>query len=190
MFNFIELAFNDEEVVTENKKWVDLSVKFATLEKFQQVTVQGIGKFSIYLDEIDAQILQEIRDGKNETIESSMRFSDALTLSYFWVIGAYESIRTISQRLDDLEKNSEVKYVITDKVRRVKHLFEEIRIPLAKMEISRKHKNDNNYSPIAFPIIDTQRGIAWNIGVGKNISRRELSVAFLELLNFDFDVKK
>lgn len=58
------------------------------------------------------------------------------------------------------------------------------------MEISNKHKDDNNYSPIAFPIIDTRRGIAWNIGIGKNISRKELSESFLALLEHDFNIKE
>jgi hypothetical protein len=186
MFDFLNLALNDNGVIVENKKWVDLSLKFGIFEKFQMVSVQGLGKVSIYLDQCDKLILQEIRDSKNETIESSMRLSDAFTLSYLWVLGAYESIRTISQRLDALEKENNVRYVVTDKIRDVKRLFEEIRIPLAKMEISRKHKNDTSYSPIAYPILDTARGIAWNFGDYKNISRKELSEAFLSLLQYDF----
>ena len=61
---------------------------------------------------------------------------------------------------------------------RLKHRFERIRIPLAKMELARRHPTDD---PIAYPAINLELGVASQVAEDTFITRRELSDALLDL---------
>jgi hypothetical protein len=76
------------------EKWIKLSQNLSSFENFLMVSVQGLGRLSLQLDEIDKKIVQDLKNGKNPTIESSLILTNAFTLSYLWVLGAYEAIRT------------------------------------------------------------------------------------------------
>jgi hypothetical protein len=62
--------------------------------------------------------------------------------------------------------------------RDLKHRLERIRVPLAKMEPARRYPTDER---IAYPTINLERGIAWQIAEDTVVTRRELSDALLEL---------
>jgi len=103
-------------------------------------------------------------------------FEEYLTISYLWVLGAYEIIRTIYQRC---KEQNIFPQVIMDKIKDTKDYFTRIRVPLAKLEPAKKYKN-TDYS-IAFPH-NTKFGLGWLIGDNRCILRINLSDKFLELL--------
>ena len=63
-------------------------------------------------------------------------------------------------------------------VRDLKLRMERLRVPLAKMGAAKRHPTDN---PIAYPAIDLELGIAWQVAKDTLISRHELPDALLEL---------
>jgi hypothetical protein len=102
---------------------------------------------------------------------------DHLTLSYLWVLGAYEIIRALDQRSrEDEQFLPELK----ERLKKLKHEFERIRIPLAKFEAATRHRETDSH--IAYPAINTEKGIAWRVSVDVWITRRDLSDSMLELL--------
>ena len=137
--------------------------------------LQGLGRLKCQLIAEDLrflQLTQEVRD----TIHESLHLSERFTLSYLWVLGAYELIRTLDQRC-----NANVSLLgaeLTQSVRNLKHTMERLRMPLAKMEPARRHHSD---SPIAYPCISSKLGVAWQLAADTFVSRRELSDALLQL---------
>lgn len=103
-------------------------------------------------------------------------FEEYLIISYLWVLGAYEIIRTIHQRCK--EKNI-FSQEILKKVKETKEYFTRIRVPLAKLEASKKYKHIDCSTALPH---NTQLGIGWLLGNGQCILRRNLSDKFLELL--------
>jgi hypothetical protein len=69
---------------------------------------------------------------------------------------------------------------VAERLTAAKHLFERVRIPLAKFEASRRNPNDGS---IAYPAISPLHGVAWLIADKTFVSRRQLSDAFLALLS-------
>jgi hypothetical protein len=107
-----------------------------------------------------------------------VEFSGRLTLSYLWVLGAYEIVRTLDQRTR--EASAGTPSPVAERITATKHLFERVRIPLAKFKAARRNPND---SPIAYPAVSPVHGIAWLVADNSFISRRQLSDAFLALLS-------
>ena len=63
--------------------------------------------------------------------------------------------------------------------RDAKHIFERVRMPLAKMATANRYKAD---SPIAYPALNMRHGIAWQVREDVFITRFELSETFLSFL--------
>jgi hypothetical protein len=79
------------------QRWVDASSAAGAVEAFMIPLVQGLGRFDCHLINEDARsaaLNQEQPSSSNE----STRLADRLTLSYFWVLAAYELVRTLDQR--------------------------------------------------------------------------------------------
>lgn len=171
----------------ELKKWIKLSQNLGSFEDFLMVSVQGLGRLSLQLDEIDKKIVQDLINSEKTTIKSSIKLTNTFTLSYLWVLGAYEVIRTVW----GLAKIEYEKGVLDEKafkkITETKKYFTKIRIPLAKMQ---PWRNKKGYSPIAYPILDTRRGIAWHIAQNEFISRKELAEVFLNLADVDMNLEK
>ena len=143
--------------------------------------IQGLGRFDCHL------IHEETRfAGLNLEQSSSPRekalLADRVTLSYFWVVAAYELVRTLDQRwrigattLPDEFGN---------RVTALKRRMERLRIPLVKLETTRRFPTDG---PFAYPLITRDFGVAWHIAQDTYVTRRELAD---QLLNFLGDLKK
>jgi hypothetical protein len=58
--------------------------------------------------------------------------------------------------------------------------FERLRMPLAKFEAAGRHKKTD--LKIAYPALNSQHGIAWQVSENTFISRGELADEFLALL--------
>lgn len=160
-------------------RWVSASVAVGGVEQYQSFmtgTVQGLGRLDCQLIDRDKAFFQ-LPERDRESIPICMELTDRITLSYLWVLGAYEIVRTLDQRVG--EKTFIVSPMVASKITQVKFLFERVRVPLAKFESSRRNRSD---SPIAFPTLHSIHGIAWAIADGVVVSRRQLADALLSLL--------
>lgn len=104
-------------------------------------------------------------------------FEEYETISYLWVLGAYEIIRTIHQRC---KNNNIFTQETLNKIKDTKDYLAQLRIPLAKLEPERHHKDIDDYL-IAFPH-GTEEGMSWLLSGETCIKRIDLSNRFLELL--------
>ncbi|MEB3900127.1 hypothetical protein ODI84_08040 [Pseudomonas putida] len=152
-------------------KWIIASHQFARIEPFLAPVLQGLGRLDCQLIAQDAEFLAKTNE-ERASILTSIQLNDRVTQSYLWVLGGYEFIRTVNQRLRGLALEQETGAV--------KNQFNRLRVPLAKLEAARRSPDD---SPIAFPALNESLGIAWQIGPQDFITRRELSDSLLELAN-------
>lgn len=163
------------------QRWVDASSAAGAVEPFMIPLVQGLGRFDWHLIHEDARFAA-LNQEQSSSLQESTRLTDRLTLSYFWVLAAYELVRTLDQRwrtgattLPDESGN---------RVAALKRRMERLRTPPAKMETARRFSTD---STIAYPTISRDFGVAWHIAQDTYITRRELSD---QLLDFLADLKK
>jgi hypothetical protein len=163
------------------QRWVDASSAAGAIEPLMTALVQGLGRFDCRLIEEDARF-SALNQEQSSSSHESTRLADRLTLSYFWMLAAYELVRTLDQRwrtgattLPDESGN---------RVTTLKRRMERLRIPLVKMETARRFPVDDT---IAYPTIIRDFGLAWHVAQDTYISRRELSD---QLLDFLADLKK
>ena len=162
--------------------WINCSIKLGKIDPFMVPILQGLGRLDIKLIGYEDEFLK-LEPSKKETEEKimdSIRLTESFTYSYLWVLGAYELIRTIDQRCR--EDSNLLGENLNNKFKELKHKFERIRIPLAKMEPARRHKDTD--SRIAYPYIKVNSGnrISWRISEKEYIVRKELSDDFLGVL--------
>jgi hypothetical protein len=163
------------------QRWVDASSAAGAIEPFMAALVQGLGRFDCRLIEEDARF-SALSQEQSSSSQESTRLADRLTLSYFWVLAAYEVVRTLDQRwrtgaatLPDESGN---------RVTTLKRRMERLRIPSATLDIARRFAADN---AMAYPTISRDFGLAWHVAQDTYISRREVSD---QLLDFLADLKK
>ena len=163
------------------QRWVDASSAAGGVEPFMIPLVQGLGRFDCYLINEDARFAT-LNQEQSSSLHESTRLTDRFTLSYFWVLAAYELVRTLDQRwrtgattLPDESGNL---------VAALRRRIERLRIPLAKMETARRFPTDSSF---AYPTISRDFGVAWHVAQDTYITRRELSD---QLLDFLADLKK
>lgn len=158
--------------IERRDRWIRASCAVRSLKNFMMPTLQGLGNLDAKLVVEDAKI--------RETDKPSNPFgdlSDHITLSYLWILGAYEFVRALEQRArEDDTFFPEFK----DNLRNLKHSFERIRIPLAKFEAARRHKDTDSH--IAYPSFNPETGVGWQVAQDTWIDRRVLSDELLELL--------
>lgn len=152
-------------------RWVNASHTAAKYETFMVISIQGLGRLDHDLYEQDKLI--------SENPEALSLGGDLgalsyhITMSYLWVLGAYEVLRSIRQRIKESGSQDEA---LTTLLRK----FERLRMPLAKFEAATRHKETD--SRIACPALNSQHGIAWQVSESTFISRGELANEFLALL--------
>ena len=163
------------------QRWVDASSAAGAIEPFMTALVQGLGRFDCRLIEEDARF-SALNQEQSSSSQESTRVADRLTLSYFWMLAAYELVRTLDQRwrtgaatLPDESGN---------RVTTLKRRMERLRNPLTKTETARRFPIDH---AMAYPTISRDFGLAWHVAQDTYISRRELSD---QLLDFLADLKK
>jgi hypothetical protein len=108
--------------------------------------------------------------------------TDRVTLSYFWVLAAYELVRTLDQRWRTGATTLPDEF--GSRITVLKRRMERLRIPLVKLETARRFPTD---SAFAYPTITRDFGVAWHIAQDTYVTRRELSD---QLLNFLADLEK
>jgi len=167
-------------------RWVYSSFALGHVVQYMVPLVQGLGKLDSKLVYEDGEYLKLAHeDRKHPDVTSEV--SERLTISYLWVLGAYEIIRTLDQRLR--EDPSLAKENFRTRVNELKRRYARLRIPLAKLEPSREYQDVDG--PIALPAMHTELGISWQISKSTYINRRELSDEFLLFLeDFTNDLKE
>lgn len=151
--------------------WVNASHSLGRIEPFMVVAAQGLGKLDCQLLEADSTFLA-LDQQQRESIPASLTLSENLTLSYLWVLGAYELVRSISERL----KGEPSESLFQD----IKRALSRIRMPLAKFQPERRHARTDSH--IAFPTVHRELGTAWQVGPDRFMVRRELSDLLLNTL--------
>jgi hypothetical protein len=167
-------ATMDDERFT---KWIQASQGLNHIEEFMIVVLQGLGRLDCQLISQDERFGQ-LPEKERGTVQESILLSDRTTLSYLWVLGAYELVRALDERCHS--DTSLLSDSLMQQIRSTKHQIERLRIPLAKMEPAKRHATD---SPIAYPALSLERGIAWQLGSDIYISRRDLSDSLLQLVS-------
>lgn len=151
--------------------------------------IQWLGMLDENIRQWETKNLEE-PSAPNRTSETAiMELSYWYFLSYLWVLGAYEVVRTLSQKVKDIQKVKKTRIFSKEIVRKLvetRDFFAEARVPLAKLE---PRKLKDHTTAIAFPMIFPENGFGWRISSdisqpGRDISRRELANAFLDLIKY------
>jgi len=161
-----------------NERWLKVSIGLIRFEKQMMPLVQQLGRLDVRLIQADATWPDRFFD-RNRSYEDDTALHEHITLSYLWVLGAYEFLRTLCDRIqsDTEEKTpAQVQAILLDAKRR----FARVRIPLAKMEPASKYSDED--SSIAYPGIKRGEGVAWQLNPSTIVTRRELSDVLLEAL--------
>lgn len=167
------------EAEEREERWIKVSVGLMRFEPEMMPLVQQLGRLDVRLIVADERWGRIMRD-KGARVENSEALHEHITQSYLWVLGAYEAIRTLSQMMKGGKEKNPVE--VADLFQRTKKRFARIRMPLAKMEAASGFESEDGH--IAYPGLHQQNGVAWQLNEGTIISRRELSDAFLESLEF------
>ena len=161
-----------------NERWLKVSIGLARFEPTMWPLVLQLGRLDTRLIQAD-EIWPDRFFEPKISYEDSSALHEHITLSYLWVLGAYEFIRTLCARLStDVEEKTPAE--IRDILIEVKRRFARVRIPLAKMEAASKYSEED--SPIAYPGIKRGAGVAWQLNPSTIVTRRELSDALLQAL--------
>ena len=159
-------------------RWVKGSQGVRRIEEFMIYTVQLLGRVDLQLIEKDKILPLQPPVTREDAINQSMELKDTFALSYLWVLGGYELIRTISQRC---QKKPEIMgEELNERILKLKRKFARLRTPLAKMEPANEYKETDAH--IAYPELHKELGASWIISKNTHISRRELSDNLLSLL--------
>jgi hypothetical protein len=163
------------------QRWIDASSAASAVEPFMVPLVQGLGRFDCHLINEDARFAALNQEQSSSARERTL-LSDRVTLSYLWVLAAYELVRTIDQRWRTGATTLPDEF--GSRVTALRRRMERMRVPLVKLETARRFPTD---STLAYPTISRDFGVAWHIAQDTYITRRELSD---QLLNFLADLEK
>ena len=167
-------------------RWVYSAYALGHVVPYMVSIVQGLGKLDSKLICEDSKYLELTADDKKHPAVTSEVY-ERHTISYLWLLGAYEIIRTVDQRLR--ENPSLAKEGFRKRANELKKRYARLRMPLAKLEPSNKYRYEDG--PIALPAMNNELGISWQIAESTYINRRELSDEFLLFLeDFTRDLKE
>jgi hypothetical protein len=161
------------------ERWVRASWAAATFvpEPIMAVYIQGLGRLDVSLAAGDEFFLADFEKHKT-SVSEGMALNERFTLSHLWVLGAYEVVRTICQRIK--VRKGEIPKEVAESFEKLKHEFTRLRVPLAKMEPSGAHKRTD--SNIAFPTLHATKGISWQVSRDVFITRQDLAESLLTAL--------
>jgi hypothetical protein len=169
----------DSDMEERFDRWIKVSIGLARFDKYLVSLMQDMGHLDAQLCGADAEIVK----AGPEQLNSIFGFDSIQyhrTQSYLWVLGAYEILRTLAQRVS--EEQSDDPPNVLERIKRARDRFARVRVPMAKLEPAGRHRKTDNH--IAYPGLDFKYGIAWQLNDDVVISRQELSDEFLEALEF------
>lgn len=145
------------------ERWVWVSHRLGTVEPFMTIYVQQLGRLDCQLIDTDRWVLANFHNPTGDEADL-LRLNDHLAMSHLWILGIYEVIRTLHQRLGEHDQAAEIGAV--------KKRLNELRVPLAKMEAAGDRSGQTR---IAYPMLNLDHGAAWQLSETKVITRLELS---------------
>jgi len=157
-------------------RWVRASRLFARIEHSLVSAVQWLGRLDVQQIQEDQRYLN-LSEQLKATDGEIRRFSDHYTMSYLWVLESHKLLRTLDKRMRE-----NVNLVPSDVLRligKTEHIFERVLIPLTKQEPT---KRKDAVLQIFSPALNRSLGIGWQVSSGDYVTRRELSNAFLGLM--------
>ena len=163
------------------EKWVTKSFRWIREEKDSHIPhhVQMLGIVDAELRGIRRE---DIFDSSGRPVEDSdgiLVLERHQIKAHLWVLGAYELVRMISQRLRENEDLARPERV--EKVVEAKKLFERVRIPMAKLEPSKRHgKTDFE---VAYAGMGP-KGLGWKVSPEVIIYQEELSDKLYEMFTY------
>ena len=162
-------------VEQRTERWIKVSIGLMRYEKHMMPLVQQLGRIDTRLMQADETWADRFLDEKLSD-EDSTNLHEHITLSFLWLLGAYEFVRTLCDRLrTDMEGVPED---VRNSLLAVKHRFARVRMPLAKMEAAAKFSDQDG--PIAYPGLKRGLGVAWQLNPSTVVTRQELSDILLE----------
>ena len=157
-------------------RWVRASRLFARIEHSLVSAVQWLGRLDVQQIQEDQRYLN-LSEQLKATDGEIRRFSDHYTMSYLWVLESHKLLLTLAKRMRE-----NVNLVPSDVLRligKTERVFERVLIPLTKQEPTKQKGADSH---IFSPALNRTLGIAWQVSPGEYLTRRELSDAFLGLM--------
>ncbi|HXP50898.1 MAG TPA: hypothetical protein VN922_13135 [Bacteroidia bacterium] len=121
-------------------KWVMVSFRMVRADKDRAIPsrVQGLGIIDAELYYIKKEDLLH-PNGKLKVDENDIPYMDEINIkSYLWVLGVYELFRAFDQRLREDSSLATDEAILA--VKGAKDSFARLRVPLAKLEPSKKYK--------------------------------------------------
>lgn len=164
-------------------EWIEISnlVGAGPLAPLVQI-IQDLAGLDAYLLSLEKKIVGIEPDRESERL---IVFDEANSLSHLWVLSAYEVIRTVSEFYNP-NKNEDAPELSVERkaaLASAKRKFEEIRMPLAKLQRRRESVYIFPW-PILFP---GSGEFGWEIGGGAGnrhfILRKEISKAWFDGLS-------
>jgi hypothetical protein len=162
------------------QRWIDASSTLGAIEPFMVPVVEGLGRFDCHLIREDTRF-RALNQEQSLSDESTF-LTDRFTLSYFWVLAAYELVRRLDQRWRTGATSMPAEF--GSRVAALKRRMERLRIPLTKMGTVHRFPTDGI---MAYPTVSHDFGVAWHVAQDTYITRQELSN---QLLDFLGDLKK
>jgi hypothetical protein len=164
---------------TRESRWLTASTAAFLIEPKARGIVRMLGRFDVDLYAKNSKFRELRNDVASISPAQCEEINDSIALSHLWVLGAYELVRTLSQRLDAPTMSpNEVK----ERCRSLKHQFERIRMPLAKLEAPKRH-HQSDYG-VAYPALSAALGLCWKVADGDFISRDQIGTELLEYLEY------
>lgn len=158
-------------------RWVRASHALARIEQSLPSTVQWLGRLDVQHIQEDQRYLDLSEQLKATDVEIR-RFSDHYTMSYLWVLESYKVLRAIYKQGRSTAEL--LPSAVCQLIRDTEQLFERVRIPLAKLKTAGKNKTADSH--IFSPALNRELGIGWQVSPDAFITRRELSDAFLNVV--------
>jgi hypothetical protein len=156
-----------------HQQWISGMMNVQGVEMWMYEIVRGLARLDAKLFEEDKWVAN-LPDWNDRTLEDRDRLDDHLTISAFWVMGAYEFARTFRQRLKENKHYQQA--VFNGLVEK----FERVRIPLAKLETPRKAPE---LSRIARAGILVGYGVGWKVADQQFVTRRELADGLIHAIS-------
>lgn len=163
------------------EKWVTRSFRWLREEKDSHLP-HHIQMLGIVDAELRGVRREDIFDSAGKPIEDSdgiLVLERHQIKAHLWVLGAYELVRMISQRLRENEELASSESI--EKVTETKKLFERVRIPMAKLEPSKRHKKTD--FEVAYAGMGS-KGLGWKVAPDTIIYQEELSEKLYEMFSF------
>lgn len=163
------------------ERWVTKSLRWVREEKDSHIPhhVQLLG---IVDAELRGLRREDIFDGSGSPIEDAdgiLALERHQIKAHLWVLGAYELVRMISQRLRENDGLASPESI--EKVAETKKLFERVRIPMAKLEPSKRHeKTDFEVAYVGMG----PKGLGWKVSPDTIIYQEELSEKLYEMFAY------